>query len=70
MSRMAERAAELPPEDGNAELHHDICEALQRVAQGVATTDDARLLCCACNVDVTEIGLRPKHERRDAFDLL
>lgn len=70
MSRMAERHAELPPEDGNAQLHFDLVAAITRVAKGSATVADARLLCYACNVDVEEIGLKPVHERLDAFDLL
>jgi hypothetical protein len=37
MSRMAELAAELPPEDGNAALHFDLVAALTRVAAGTST---------------------------------
>ena len=70
MGRHAEIAAELPPEDGNAALHFDLCATLQRVSRGTATLDDVRLLCYACNVDLAEIGVEPKHTRQDAFTLL
>jgi hypothetical protein len=70
MSRMSELAAELPPEDGNAELHFDLVAALTRVAAGTSTDDDARLLCYACNVDVEEIGLSPVRVRLDVLPLL
>lgn len=63
MSRMAELAAELPPDDGNAALHFDVCNALSRVAKGTSTADDARLLCYALNVPLEDIGLIPKHHR-------
>ena len=36
MSRMAELAAELPPEDGNTALHFDLVAALTRVAAGTS----------------------------------
>jgi len=53
--------------DAESELHFVLCNALERVINGLATLDDVRTLCYGCGISPADVGLPLKHPVRNAL---